>query len=83
MEGKMSFATCPCRPLGPSRHPSIGGKRYFLLFVDSYTRMMRVYFLEQKSQAFSYFLLFKAFTEKQSGHNLKILRTNHGREFNW
>uniref|UniRef100_A0A7C8ZX12 Integrase catalytic domain-containing protein n=1 Tax=Opuntia streptacantha TaxID=393608 RepID=A0A7C8ZX12_OPUST len=47
-------------------------KRYFLLFVDDYTRMMWVYFLEQKSQAFSYFLQFKALTEKQSGHNLKF-----------
>jgi len=34
---------------GPAHNPSLGGKRYFLLFVDDYTRMMWVYFLEQKS----------------------------------
>jgi len=44
---------------------------------------MLVYFLDQKSQAFSYFLQFQALTEKQSGHNLKILRTDRGREFSW
>ena len=33
---------------GPTQHLSMGGKRYFLLFVDDYTRMMWVYFLEQK-----------------------------------
>ena len=59
------------------------GKRYFLLFVDDYTCMMRVYFFEWKSQAFTYFLQFKALTEKESGHNLKILRSDHGIEFNW
>ena len=31
---------------GPSRNPTISGKRYFLLFVDDYTRMIGVYFLE-------------------------------------
>ena len=34
---------------GPARNPSRGRKRYFLLFVDDYTLMMWVYFLEQKS----------------------------------
>ena len=38
-----------------ARNPSLGEKRYFLLFVDDSNRMMRVYFLEQKSQAFTYF----------------------------
>ncbi|CAN0881937.1 Retrovirus-related Pol polyprotein from transposon TNT 1-94 [Linum grandiflorum] len=66
---------------GPTRTTSIGGKRYFLLFVDDYTRMMWVFFLEQKSEAFSKFLQFKAAAEKQSGHQIKKLRTDHGGEF--
>ncbi|BBG94220.1 hypothetical protein Prudu_002447, partial [Prunus dulcis] len=32
-------------------------------------------------EAFSIFKKFKAFVENQSGHNLKVLRTNRGREF--
>ena len=52
--------------------PSIEGKRYFLLFLDDYTRMMWVYFLEQKSQAFTYFLEFKALPKKPSGHSIKL-----------
>lgn len=31
---------------GPTSTPSIGGKRYFHLFVDDYTRMMWIYFLK-------------------------------------
>ena len=66
---------------GPTRTPSFNNKRYFILFVDDFSRMMWVYFLEQKSEAFSVFKQFKAFGENQSGHNLKVLRTDRGGEF--
>ena len=59
----------------PTKNPFLGGKRYFLLFVDDYSRMMWVYFLEKESEAFSHFIQFKALTENQSGHYLNILRT--------
>ena len=67
---------------GPSSTPCFGGRRYFLLFIDDYTRMMWVYFIQQKSDAFSCFKEFKALVEKQSGYSLKILRTDRGGEFN-
>ena len=38
---------------GPTRTPSLSNKRYFLLFVDDYTRMMWIYVLDQKSEAWS------------------------------
>ena len=41
---------------GPTRTPSLSNKRYFLLFINDYTRMMRIYFLDQKLEAFSFFL---------------------------
>ena len=37
-----------CGPL----QTSLGGCRYFLLFVDSFSRMTWVYFLKKKSEAF-------------------------------
>lgn len=66
---------------GPSRTLSLGNKRYFILFVDDYTRMMWVYFLSEKSEAFSAFLKFKAIVEKHSGHQIKTLRKDRGGEF--
>lgn len=33
---------------------SLGEKRYFLLFVDDYSRMMQVYFLKEKLEAFTH-----------------------------
>ena len=66
---------------GPTRTPSLGNKRYFLLFVDDYTRMIWIYFLDKKSEAFTKFLHFKALVENQSGCKLKTLRTDRGGEF--
>jgi transposase InsO family protein len=65
----------------PTRTPSLSNKRYFLLFVGDYTRMMWIYFLDQKSEAFTFFLQFKALVERQSGYQMKTLRTDRSGEF--
>lgn len=56
---------------GPSRTLSLRNKRYFILFVDDYIIIMWVYFLSEKSEAFSTFLKFKALVEKQSALKLR------------
>jgi len=66
---------------GPTQTLSMNKKRYFLFFVNDFSRMMRVYFLEQKSEAFNIFLKFRVFVERQSGCMLKILLTDRGGEF--
>lgn len=43
--------------------------------------MMWIYFLHEKSEAFSAFLKFKVLVEKQSNHQIKTLRTDRGGEF--
>lgn len=63
---------------GPTRTPSLSNNRYFLLFIDDYTRMI---WLQKKSEAFSCFLQFQALVERQSGRQLKMLRTDRGGEF--
>lgn len=66
---------------GPMSIDSLGGSRYFLLFVDDFSRMNWVYFLKKKSEAFEHFKKFKAFVEKQSDCHIKTLRTDRGGEF--
>ena len=66
---------------GPMHIKSFGGSKYFLLFIDYYSRMNRVYFLKYKSKAFKLFKKFKVFVKKQSGADIKLLRTNRGGEF--
>ncbi|KAI0503927.1 hypothetical protein KFK09_014873 [Dendrobium nobile] len=60
---------------------SIGGNCYFLSFTDDYSRKIWVYFLKEKSQVFEYLKIFKALVEKESGHFIKVLRSNRGGEY--
>ena len=60
---------------------SHGNNKCFLLFVDDYSKISWVYFISQKSQAFSYFQKFKVRVEKESRYYLKVLRTDRGGEF--
>ncbi|WVY95447.1 hypothetical protein V8G54_034535 [Vigna mungo] len=58
----------------PVEVESVGNKRYFLLFVDNYSRKIWVYFLKEKSEAFKKFKEFKVLVEKQSELFMKTLR---------
>jgi hypothetical protein len=66
---------------GLTRTPSMSNKRYFLLFDDDYSRMIWIYFLDKKLEAFLVFQQFKALVEKQSGCQMKTLRTDCEGEF--
>ncbi|CAH9134446.1 unnamed protein product [Cuscuta epithymum] len=67
---------------GPMRTPSVSKNRYFILFIDDYSRMTWVYFFQEKSEVFRIFKRFKNFVEKQSGHQIKKLRSDRGTEYN-
>ena len=61
---------------------SLGGNRYFLTFVDEFTRKIWIYLLKEKCEVFGRFVNFFAKVEMQSSHALTIYRTNGGEEFN-
>ena len=66
---------------GPMETMSIGGSKYFMLFVDDYSRMTFIYFLKNKSEALTCFKEFKAKVENQMNKKIKVLRSDNGREF--
>ena len=53
-----------CGPINPI---SNGKKRYFITFIDDFSRKTWVYFLMEKSEAFSTFKSYKARVEKETG----------------
>jgi transposase InsO family protein len=62
---------------------SHGENRYFIIFIDNYLRICWVYFLRQKSEAFSVVMKFKKkIVERQSGGLIKKLRSDRGSEYN-
>ena len=61
--------------------PTYGGSKYFITFIDDFSRKTWVYFLKQKSEACDVFKSFKAYVESQSGCKIKILITDKGQEY--
>ena len=66
---------------GPLTSASFSGFKYFLTFIDDYSRHTWVYFLKLKSEVFNMFLAYKALVEKQSGHQIIKLRSDNGGEY--
>ncbi|KAJ0705152.1 putative RNA-directed DNA polymerase [Helianthus annuus] len=66
---------------GPMRTLSIGGCRYFITFIDDFSRKTWVYFLKLKSDALTQFKIFKRLVENQAYFKIKAIRTNRGGEY--
>lgn len=64
----------------PMEKTSIGGSRYFILFIDDYSRQV-IYFLKNKNKVLDAFKIYKAYVEKQTGYQILALRLDNGREF--
>jgi len=60
---------------------SIGGNKYFLTFIDDFSRKTWIYLLKSKDEVFHYFKIFKAFVERYSGKLIKMMRSDEGGEY--
>ncbi len=82
---------------GPIEVPSLGGSRYFITFIDDFSRWISLYTMKQKSDTFDCFKRYHTYVEKQIGSKiksinvikrtyktvdeLKALRTDNGGEY--
>ena len=62
-------------------YPSFSGFRYWVTFIDDYSRFRFVLPIKAKSDVFDAFKQFKAYAENQSGHRIKIMRDDKGGEY--
>jgi transposase InsO family protein len=60
---------------------SLGGAKYFISFIDDYSRRLWVYPIKKKSDVFSIFKQFKALIELETGKKIKCLRIDNGGEY--
>ncbi|KAJ4769831.1 polyprotein [Rhynchospora pubera] len=60
---------------------SLGKHRYFITFVDDFSRRTWVYFLKEKSEAFAVFKKLKVLVEKLNGNYIKAVRSDRGGEY--
>ena len=66
---------------GPIKPVSNSKKRYLISFIDDYSRKVWIYFLTEKSEAFTTFKNYKNLVEKEIGAFIFCLRTDRGGEF--
>jgi len=66
---------------GPMSTNSLGGARYFLLFIDDFSRYTTVYTIKQKSEVIIHFQHFKAKWENQLSLRIKRFRSDGGGEY--
>ena len=66
---------------GPSQVASIGGSRYFVAFIDDYSRMVWIYYVKNKTDVFTKFVEFKKMVENQCNRKIKMLRSDGGTEY--
>lgn len=66
---------------GPAHESSTSGYRYYILFVDDFSRYTWVYILKNKSKAFHTFYNFKSQVELQLGHKIKSIQSYWGGEY--
>ncbi|OMO51183.1 Integrase, catalytic core [Corchorus capsularis] len=66
---------------GPMRTPSLSKNRYFMLFIDDFSRFAWVFFMKHRSEAAGIFRNFKIWIETQSEFKIKVLRSDNGTEY--
>ena len=82
---------------GPMETPSLGGSKYFVTFIDDFSKWIVMYTMRRKSDTFKCFKKYHAFAEKHTGskislfnvikcsmkskEEIKALRTDNGGEY--
>ena len=65
---------------GPMQSTTFSGKRYFVTFTNEYSHFTTIFLFRNKSEVADKFALFVAFTETQTGKNVKAIRRDNGGE---
>ena len=60
---------------------SIGDAKYFVTFIDDFSRKVWAFPLKSKDQVLSVFKQFQASVERETKKKIKCIRTNNGGEY--
>lgn len=66
---------------GPIEPHSFGGNKYFISFIDDFSRKVWVYFLKEKSAALTVFKQFKSLVENERKCKIVTIRSDRGGEY--
>lgn len=60
---------------------SLGNAKYFVTFLDDYSRKIFVYFIKSKNETCKVFKHFIRYVENQNDCKVKVLRSDNGRKY--
>ncbi|KAM5552956.1 hypothetical protein ABKV19_025277 [Rosa sericea] len=66
---------------GPTKTAFLGGKHYYVSFVDDFSRRVWVYTMKHKDEVLDIFVKWKKMIETQTGRKIKRLRSDNGGEY--
>ena len=67
-----------CKPFVP---PGIGGYKYFITFIDDFSRYGHIELIREKSESLDAFKVFKTNVELQKGKKIKAVNSDRGGEY--
>jgi len=66
---------------GPHNTTGNNREKYFLTFIDDYSKAVRVYTLKSKTEIYECFIEFKNMVENITGKKIKRSRCDNGKEY--
>jgi len=66
---------------GPAYMHATNGEKYYISFLDAYSKFTWFYLLHSKSQVLVAFKTFKLLAENQTGLTIKTIQTDNAKEF--
>ncbi|KAI3678432.1 hypothetical protein L6452_37724 [Arctium lappa] len=66
---------------GPAPHSSMGGARYFVIFIDDHTRFTWIYLMKYRSELPKIYMMFARMINTQFSKSIKILRADNAMEY--
>ncbi|KAJ9550673.1 hypothetical protein OSB04_014718 [Centaurea solstitialis] len=66
---------------GPAPHSSMGGARYFVIFIDDHTRFTWIYLMKHRSELPQLYITFARMIQTQFSKPIKILRADNAMEY--
>jgi hypothetical protein len=66
---------------GPAPKLSYNGNRYYVCFVDDFSKFIWLFLITSKSDVYNIFLRFQLFVERQFDRKIKCVQSNWGGEF--
>ena len=65
----------------PSIIPSLGGSKFYVIFINDFSKKVRIYFLKHKSDVFDTFKKWKVKVKNQTSLKIKCTRSDNVREY--